>query len=490
MNRRRPFSIIFVLLFFGSIYASISLVNHWFFRTAALDLGLYTNAAWKYAHFELPDRSLFLDNSDPLLADHFDLHLILWSPLIHLFGSWTLLIVQIAAVLLGGYGVYRYVHSFDKDQVQATMAAAIGLGSFGVFSALSFDFHSSVIVAMALPWYLLAVKEGRTHHSWMILIFMLIGKENIGLWLGIVAIAAIALPRKMSAKALLAQSMASFGWSALVIGLIMPALDGSKTYAHFDYQVLGNTPGEALGSILAHPSEAFRALFEDVRGTHYLGTAIKLEFYFILLASGGWAFFRGWPFILMALPIIAQKMWHDDPAKWGLFGHYSIEFSMLLPLAVMAVVRTHEKRSTRLLVFSGALFLTLACTLHTLEFPLEHKPNEHGYHDRSRFYQPRHYERNYDLTPLRETIRAIPDGAAVSAQTHLVPHLIDRSHLFQFPIINNSEYILLAPNETFYPLSREDWESEVNRLRSDPGWSTLVDDPAVILFQRTDPVDQ
>src|SRR5690554_7054709 len=66
-------------LIFGLLYATISLVNHYLFRTYALDLGLYTNAIYKYAHFQMADSEMIKSVSEPILGGHFDLYLIIFS---------------------------------------------------------------------------------------------------------------------------------------------------------------------------------------------------------------------------------------------------------------------------------------------------------------------------------------------------------------------------------------------------------------------------
>ena len=96
-----------VITIAGVLYCLISLVNHYLFKTYALDLGLYTHALYDYAHFRMADCSMFKDVPYSLLSDHFDLYLPLLSPLVYMFGSYTLLVVQIAAVLLGGWGIYK-----------------------------------------------------------------------------------------------------------------------------------------------------------------------------------------------------------------------------------------------------------------------------------------------------------------------------------------------------------------------------------------------
>ena len=106
---KRPKTITLAAVFTvaGVLYCLISLVNHYLFKTYSLDLGFYTHIMYDYAHVRIDDYFIFSRAPRSVLSDHFDLYLMLLSPLIYVFGSYTLLIVQIAGVLLGGWGVYK-----------------------------------------------------------------------------------------------------------------------------------------------------------------------------------------------------------------------------------------------------------------------------------------------------------------------------------------------------------------------------------------------
>ena len=134
------------LLLAGVVYGLISLVNHYYFRTYTLDLGAYTNALYDYAHFSANDSSAFNEAPENLLADHFDLYLPLFSPLSYLFGTYTLLIVQLIATLAGAIGVYRYFEYTHPQQNIRKFALIYFLLFFGVFAAFSFDYHSNVVL--------------------------------------------------------------------------------------------------------------------------------------------------------------------------------------------------------------------------------------------------------------------------------------------------------------------------------------------------------
>ena len=479
--------VLLLLVFFTLLYASISLVNHFLFRTSALDLGLYTNAAWKYAHFILPDRSLFRWDNDPLLADHFDLHLIFWAPLTYIFGDRTLLIVQIIAIPVGAFGVYKFSNAVSGNSFLAAIALLSTLCFYGVFSALSFDFHSNVVACMALPWYFYFLYRGKLHASWLLVVFMLLAKENMGLWVGTVSLACLGLTcfNTVPRRYLIGQSVVAFAWSLLCIGLIMPALDNNSSYHQMSqYSVLGTSSSEILETIISHPFKIFRAFFEDVEQKHPYGTGVKLEFYFILLISGGWALLRSWPFLLMAFPLVAQKMLHSDSGKWGLFSHYSIEFAVILPLAVFSVILSLRSSILQKTIGGLSLVLTIAATFYCLEFPLEHSKGEHFSHNNMRFYQARHYEQYLDQVAVGEAMALIPSDASVSAMYPLVPHLIARKDLFQFPLGPDCDYILIVTGIDPYPLTPEALQVELSNLKSDVSWSLRYDRSNVFLFEK------
>ena len=56
---------------FALLFASISFVNHYNFRTDALDLGAYVNATYDYSHGKWNDSSSFLEHPANFLSDHF-----------------------------------------------------------------------------------------------------------------------------------------------------------------------------------------------------------------------------------------------------------------------------------------------------------------------------------------------------------------------------------------------------------------------------------
>ncbi|MBS1938948.1 MAG: DUF2079 domain-containing protein [Bacteroidetes bacterium] len=480
--------LLLVLSVFLAVYVLISFVNHWFFRTYALDLGLYTNAAWKYAHGIVADRSLFTWNHDPLLTDHFDLHLILWSPLTYLFGEWTLLVVQVAAALWGGVGMYRLAMALTTDRTTSMFLMACCLGSFGMIQAFGFDFHSNVVAAMALPWYFLALFRRRKGLAWTWLFFMLVARENMGLWLGVTAFASIGINWMDSRmrRTLLLQGGTALVWSAVVIVWVMPAMDGNKmNFQTLRYAHLGPDWAGIVKNFLRHPMHVLQYFVVPVEDEEHLGNALKLEYYVALLASGAWALLFRWPYLLMALSLLAQKMLSSSDAMSGLFYQYSVEFAGLLPIAMLDVlqrVRSWPWRHVLAFLGFGAVVGT---TIYTLDLPLEHWSNAHGAHDRLRFYQARHYRSKLDVAGVHRVLKRIPAGASISAVSGLVPHLAGRDRLYAFPIMHDDpEYLVFLKDEVPWPLTSAEFGQALDHYRSSPEWRLAVDSAGVLVFQR------
>lgn len=464
---------------FALLFVLVFVPDHLLFRTYALDLGLYTHAAYQYAHGHWADSLLFLGSPRPLLADHFDLLLLLWSPLTLLFGTWTLLLVQWVAVLCGGLGMYRWLRAYGTPPPLATVGLAFFLAFFGVYGAFTFDFHSNVVAAMAFPWYGLAVYRRRWRAAWPLLVFMLAAKENMGIWLGFAALGFLLQARREPAvrRVLAAQGAVAFAWSALVIGVVMPALADGAPYAGWRYPALGGGPWDALQLLVTAPLHVARALFDG--GAVPNGRAIKVEMLVLLFLAGGWALLlRPW-LLLMAVPLLLQKLLHGGPAQWGVQDHYAVEFAPLCTFAVFTWRPLLRPGPHARWIAALALGLCLAVTVHILDASIYK-----GDRSRQRIYQAAHYGRDYDVRAVHALLDGIPPQAAVSASSPFVPQLALRDQLYQFPIVRNAEVIVLATRESPYPLSAEEFQAAMDSLSRSRWWQLTDSAPGALRYDR------
>ncbi|AEA43600.1 DUF2079 domain-containing protein [Fluviicola taffensis] len=469
-----------VALFIASVvYALITFVNQYCFRTYSLDLGVYTNAMYDYAHLRFNDSLAFKSESENLLADHFDLYLPLFSPLIYVFGSYTLLIVQWISILFGGVGIYTFFLQLYPNQGTRKFALIYFLLFFGVFAAISYDYHSNVVASMFVPWLFLAFerKKGISIIIWTILIA--IGKENMALWLLFIAIGLAYINRKDWWKLKIAIGIACFSliYFIVVIGWVMPSFSNTGVFSQFRYSVLGANVSEGILQLVKHPLDSLSVLFQNHSGKSVYNF-VKFEFWMMILMVGFFCIFRP-VYLFMLIPIIGQKMFHDNADTWGVVQQYCIEFAPILTIGTFVFIGDKKTKSKRLILSYIAVFLALVTSIRLMDNTIAHYDKA-----RLRIYKSAHYKSEFPIKEAYEVLNLIPSDAIVSAQSTFVPHLAVRDKIYTFPTIKNAEFVLVSPVEDPYPLNQIEFEQETSKLLKNPDWKVVRKNNYFVLLKK------
>jgi uncharacterized membrane protein len=471
--------IILISISFAIIYALISIVNHYYFRTAGLDLGLYTNAAYKYAHFQMADSTMIKEFYEPLLGGHFDLYLILFSPLIYLFGTYTLLIVQIAALIFGGVGVYRYFQ-ISGNPSSSLFAALYFFLFFGLYGALSFDYHSVVVASCVVPWFFTSIYQSKIIQSSVLFLLMLISQENISIWLFFLCIGLAIEYRKNIKKVYLLMILSVFSmvYFFIITSYVIPYFSAQNEYGGLHYSFLGDNVFNAIYTLLSQPIESLKVLFTNHIDSPF-GDLLKVKLHIILLISGLPILIKKPHYLLMLLPIFFQKLFHDNILMWGTDYHYNIEFAPILAIGIFSVLAEYRNIKWRKTVSLTVLFFVTVSTALSMRDTI-------SFIDKTtiRFYKKEHYHREFNVREVRELLSDIPKDAKVSAQSLFVPHLSLRNHIYQFPIIKDAQYIIYRKGETHYPLTNEEFEIKTMELEKSEKWEFHHKGEIVILKKK------
>ncbi len=435
------------LLLFAVLFALESIGNHCSFRTYGLDLGLYTKTLYDHAHLRPNDGSFFLDTQSNQMGGHFDIYLWLFSPLVYLFGNYTLLIIQIASVIVGMYGTYCLVRLYTDDNF-LPFASMLTLGfSFGVWHALSFDYHSNVVSAMMLPWLLYFFKKGSVGGMVTMALFMSIAKETSALWVCFVLVALLwdcrREKRMLRAVALTLAGCAVYFLTVTLV--VMPALGGGGGTGFWRYSWMGDNVGQIAIWMLTHPWQAVKAVFTDFMGT---APGLKAEFFICLLLSGGLLCLFKPNWLLMIVPPVLMKMLASDPgAFWGIALHYNIEVCVVAALAMVSVL----PRLKALVPRRVAALLVVVATLLTLHHTVTN-PRTFVQLDNICIFTADHYRQpTFDAVAARRMIGEVPSDASVCASTMLSSHLAARDSVYAFPAgIRKANYFLLLQNHFCY----------------------------------------
>lgn len=464
----------------GMLYALISVINHYLFRTYALDLGAYTNAMYDYIHFQMNDSSVFKEVDENLLADHFDIYLILFSPFSLIWGSYTLLIIQIIFILSGGIGVYRFFGLFRHERNFGAIAMAYFYIFFGVFSAVSYDYHSNAISAAVLPWLFYYLNKRRLFISGLLILFMLISKENTSLWLSFISLGLLVNYRndRSVRNFLIIALVVCISYFITITGFIMPWLSNNNSYAHFNYSYLGTNAYEVVYHLFNHPIESFRVLFINHTGNP-AGDYAKTEFHLILLFSGLPVLLFRPQYFLMLIPVYIQKLFNDNISIWGINAQYSIEFAPILAIGIFSVLQDMRKIRTARYIAVLTLLSATICTARMMDNTVLFFPKA-----RIRFYQPIHYRRNYSVQKVHTMLSTIPRDAVVSAQSPFLPHLALRDRIYQFPTIKDAGYIVFSKKEDPYPIDKERFDSLTRQLEISGKWASEFNEDGFTILKK------
>jgi len=482
---------IIVTLVYAGIYSSISIWNHYVFRTFAYDLGIKNQALWDYAHLRMNYNTVLqeLNGEVNILANHFEPVIMLFAPLYYVFGSYTLLVVQIFFLLLGGWGIRRLIIHQSGNEWLALTGMLVFYSMWGVFSALSFDFHTNVIAASVVPWFLTFAFEKRWVQSALILLFIILCKENMALWAVFLAagMAVYYWNENKYRRIYSGLSLASLAIFILIMKVIIPFFaDGKIMYLHFKYSTLGDTLEKAILTILTTPGKWLPLLWESPIESNdpYIRDS-KIWLHTAVALSGGILLITRPYYIIMLIPVYAQKFFSDDPIRWGIFCHYSIEFVPVITAGAFTLISGFKSWRVQLLT---AVLLLISVADVTKDLMDRWNPNPYK-NLNVQFYSKAHYTREINYSAYHKVLSYyIPAQAAVSANSFLVPHLAFRKKIYQFPIVKDADYIVICDDyRNYYPFGMEErhlFLTTRDSLEKSEEFNTIFKDQQMLILRR------
>lgn len=424
-----------ILLVAFIVYFLLSFTNHYLFKTYSLDLGAYTKCLYDYMHGVVNDSLVYRSEPVNCLASHFDLYLLLLAPFVYVFGTYTLLVIQLISVLLGAWGIYKLIGLYTEDRILPLLAVATFLSFFGVYHAFTFDYHSNVVATMLVPWFFYSFKKRQYLHSSLLLLFILIAKENLSLFMAFVCLGLLWDYRKdkKALYILLIYMVVSLLYFFLINTIVMQHFANAENQRGFvRYNQWGNSYSEIVVSFMKNPLEIVSVLF---------GNPKKVEFLVCLLFSGGIALLLKTNYLIMIVSLIAQKMLANYYVFWTPYLHYNVEFAPIVVVASFILLASIKKEFIAHTLSFGVFVFALGTLIYTTRYSRTwHNFAKCAVFDRS------HYEQTkFDVAVVYSYMKLIPDDASVCASDIFVPHLCLRSDIYTYhdKKVYDTEYMLL-----------------------------------------------
>ena len=445
-----------------AVYAALSVRDQQRMLTTGYDLGIFEQAVRSYAHGQLPVAPL-KGAGFPLLGDHFSPILAVLAPLYLLWPSaMTLLLAQAALLAVGVVPLARWAQQAAGRRAALVVAFGYG-GSWGIASAVGFDFHEVVFAVPLLAFSLTALAARRMRAAVAWALPLLLVKEDLGLTVAAIGVLVAWYGHRRLG---LATAAAGLLGTVLEVLVLIPAFNPNGTYAYW-----GGLSGTSS------------AMSGPVSGTAHVGLLHQLTIGLItpetkvvtvllLLAPTAFLAIRS-PLLLIAVPTLAWRFVSTNPAYWGTGYQYSAD---LMPIVFAAMIDALSRwpggvRAARVHLVAAAAATAVLIPQYPL-FQLAH---------------PSTWTTGSRVAVARRILARIPDGATVSASNRLVPQLTSRTTVsdFGFPGLPlDSRWIVVdTATPEGWPISGAQQVREIAAARAE-GYRTVVDQDGYLLLYR------
>ncbi|HET9870349.1 MAG TPA: DUF2079 domain-containing protein [bacterium] len=465
-KEERPLFLLWALA--ACAYAALSLFRHWHLESSAYDLGIQDQAVWHYSRFQVPSDSI--TQFHDLLGDHFSPVMALFAPLYWLCPRVEMVLAaQAFLITLPVFPIFLFARKRLGRFPAYCLAAAYAL-SWGVQVFADFDVHELAFAAPAAAFAVYFADEEKWAPCFISAALLGLCKEDQWLLAAFLGLVLFLRGQRWKGAVL---AFAAFSLFVVEVKWLIPFL-GQRPYGHWNYSQLGPGPLAALGTCLAHPFRVLGLLFSDQ------AKSVTLLCLFLPFLFG--SFFSPW--VLLAVPLIAERMLSDNADFWVMKYQYNLVPMVVLCLAAAdgfgrLLGRIQDPVRRGRILRGGAWFL-LAVNLVAAQLP--HLPL--GGLIRRPFW---HFTPREALAP--QAFALIPPDASVLAQSCLVPHLSHRQVIHDFwwdweTSPPEEDYVVICKGKDAWPLQPEDLDWAVT-LKESQGYSPVFQKEGWYVLKKT-----
>lgn len=459
-----------MVLIYIVLFSSLTILKHEAFQTTAFDLGNMDQAVWN----SLRGRFLPLTNwgeAGTRLAYHVDPILILISPLYLIYSDpKTLLVFQTVVVALGALPLFLLAKEVLGESLVALVFPLVYLLFPALEAANLFDFHPTTLTASFLAYAFYYLYRRRYGCFFLFAFLLMACKEEMPLWVIMMGFYLLLAQRNWR----IGLTTISLGvvWFIIAVYIIIPHFNpkGESPYLAA-YGYLGGGGFGIWKGLLTRPDLVISNLFMKEKALYLWGLLAPVAFLSLLAPH----------ILLLSLPTLALNLLSTKPEFYTLEKfHYA---APLVPFVLLSAIlgvnylvvhlspRLGMKRQTLLYLLSA---LVLISTL------IYHRG--HGFTPLAADFQMPKVTPHHRLA--KELMALIPEGATVSAQSRLNPHLSQRPKIYMFPKVEDAEYVFFDVSVDSWPIHPNDQKRLLDTLLGEEGFGILAAKDGYIILQR------
>lgn len=425
------------------------------------DLGDMVQAVWSTTQGRpLEMSTLNVDVSR--LAYHVDPILVLLAPLWMIWPSPLLLAaVQVVACALGALPVFWLGRHHLHSEKAAALMALVYLSYPWLAWTASDAMHP---VTLAIPLFLYAIwflETGKLGRFALFAVLVMATGELMGLSVAALGIW-FALARGRRAAGVVT-AVLGVAWSVVAVEVVVPAFLGHHSVYYAQYDAVGGSPGGIVRTLFSHPGVVGSKLFSGDNIMDWGWLALPLLGLFALAPV----------LALVALPEVLVNGLSSEVVQSQPIWHYT---AGVVPFLVVASVLGLARLAPETRVRAAGTMLCLSTALLVVVGPFPGTPL------RDAVWQLKQPDATH-ARALRTALAVVPRDASVTANGYLHPELAARRHLYTFPFVARSSWVLLdtRPARPLSAGARAFWR----RSGSDRRWARVFTEDGVLVFRRT-----
>jgi uncharacterized membrane protein len=322
-----------IVSFYFVLILIFGLSRHWGYMSSINDLGLFDQAVWGTLHGEFMLNTCNFNQPNNWLGMHFNLVLLLFVPLYAISPSteW-LTLAQAVALSVSAWPIFLLASRVCQSEKAGMLCALAYLANPFMLNAAVWDFHPVTLAVPFIALGLLAIEKADSRLLLFACLPMLLIQEQLGLT--VAGFGMLWWLRNHSWKPAIGLISIGAAYTALVLGMIMPALSPTGNYLMFSndlgqlsrYGWLGHSIADVALTLLTHPLAIIELVMVDMLGWVYL--------VMLLLPLAGFPAVAG-EFLLPAFGDLAANLLSANPVPRSIFSYHSVS---LVPILTTAAI--------------------------------------------------------------------------------------------------------------------------------------------------------
>lgn len=472
-------SLVSIVFFFA--YSQISLRLYHSHQTRG-DLTAYAQGMWNtlnghfmastynysvHNYYDKQYREINSDNSN-IFGVHFNPVLLLFIPFYGIAQSpETLLFIQSLLTAFGGFIIYCLAKKILRSNLLAIIIQFSYLIYFATISATLSQFHAYTLALFFAPILILASTQKNNVYYYLSLAMFLLVQENtslVALFFGLYLII-----RNESRKKGIVTVLTSLLYFTLTIYYIIPSLSPYHFYLFSGIygSNLGGNISEMIKNSFLDPKRLFQTIFTKAN-IDYIRNLLVGILPFSLLS----------PLVLLvAFSSLAQNILSSSLGLKTQLMHYESGAVAFLFYALILGINyflTQTKIGKTKYSFIACISVVIIMTSYSYKIFTSHRFNP-------TLLSLNLY--NQKDSEMDELINMIPVEASVSTQDYLSAQLSNREGLYQFPVyIDQVDYVLISKSEATWPLTVEEQQAFLSKLRTSQSHTVIKETTNFVLF--------